>query len=75
MGIFRTRADCLRALRPNQRFTVEDPPSGYPVWTHATYTVKEVWPSLTDSKAIVVEAWELQGNPFPISFANVVALM
>jgi hypothetical protein len=74
MGMFQTRADCLRALRPNQRFSVAKPPSGYPMWTYASYTVKAIWPSLHDTDAIVVEAWELQGQPFTLPFSSVVAV-
>ena len=74
MGMFETRAECLRALRPNQKFSVAKPPSGYPVWTYASYTVKAIWPSLHDANAIVVEAWELQGQPFTLPFSSVVAV-
>jgi hypothetical protein len=72
--MFATRADCLRNLRPNQRFTVETPPSGYPVWTRTSYTVKEIWPSPDDAITVVVDTWELQGDPITVPFSNVVAV-
>jgi hypothetical protein len=74
MGMFDTRADCLRALRPNLRFTVEDPPGWNPVWTQMSYTVREIWPSTDDDTAVVVDTWELQGDPITFPFSNVVSV-
>jgi hypothetical protein len=74
MGMFLTRAACLRALRPNLRFTVETPPGFYPGWTHTSYTVREIWPSLDDDKTVVVDTWELQGDPITIPYSSVVSV-
>jgi hypothetical protein len=44
------------------------------VWRHTSYTVKEIWPSPDDTTTIVVDTWELQGDPITVPFSNVVAV-